>query len=139
MPVTTFVANHNPNETQYYIPMFRSPQLLEDRAHKLIMTHESDNGGQVTFDYMTVQGALTRYAVPESGMSATAKMAIIGGVLGGVILLLLGLVTALLLKQKRAAAQRSAVYNHTGHSDTKGGFPNFHCNLGANAFLVQRP
>lgn len=123
LPVTTFVADHHPNTTQYYIPMFRSSQLVEDRAHKLVMTHMSDNGGQITFDYMSVQGALTRYAVPEHGMSSTAKMAVMGGVLGGVILVLLGLVTALLLKQRRMTVRRAPVYgDHTGHSDAKSEF-----------------
>ena len=102
LPATTFTAQHHPNATQYYIPMFRSPALTEDKKHKLVVTHVSDRGGQLYFDYMTVQGTLERFAVPESGLSGDAKVAVVGGVLGGVILILLGLVGALLWKNRRA-------------------------------------
>ncbi|KAF5335738.1 hypothetical protein D9611_009643 [Ephemerocybe angulata] len=106
-PATTFTAQHSANTTQYYIPMFRSPPLTENRSHKLVMTHHSAPGGQLTLDYMTVQGALTRYAPIENGMSSTAKLAIVGGVLGGVIFVLLGLIAALVLKQGKGAGKRS--------------------------------
>jgi hypothetical protein len=102
LPATTFAAQHHPNTTQYYIPMFRSPALTEDKKHKLVVTHISDHGGSLYFDYMTVQGSLESFAVPESGLSGTAKVALVGGVLGGVILILLGLVGALLWKSRRA-------------------------------------
>lgn len=82
--------------------MFRSPALTEDKKHKLVVTHISDRGGSLYFDYMTVQGSLERFAVAESGLSGTAKVAVVGGVLGGVILILLGLVGALLWKSRKA-------------------------------------
>ncbi|RXW14479.1 hypothetical protein EST38_g11374 [Candolleomyces aberdarensis] len=109
LPATTFTAQHHPNATQYYIPMFRSPALTEDKKHKLVVTHISDRGGSVYFDYMTIQGSLERFAVPETGLNGTAKVALVGGVLGGVILILLGLVGALLWKSRRA--QRAQHYH----------------------------